>query len=243
MSGDEKQSGFPASSEQSEADYQTRKAEILKNSRFTPAVEERLRSDKFNRASPDLPGEPTSSDSWKAEKWRQLIGKNLDPDLFECVTRRLEIEDAKERALEDLSKQRGSYEDFVKTRKGIEQQKSKEFDSLCDLAFQGKDADFFRAVADILDFVREKGIPIFNEWKPDQAGEGEFLCVWKLRADGIPRTCEDRLPSLEELWLLGCRLFKWDKGRWQSGDDSAKMKDRLRKFLDRRGLPYRKMPR
>lgn len=244
-----------------EHSYQSEKDEMLKKSRFSPKIESFLRLRKYENAYPDLPREPRPFELGRTEKFRQLLGKQIDPDLFQWVAERVKEEEARERAWDDFLTERISYDNF-KTIAGKlleSREKGDGITYLCDLAIEAKDAEFFRALGEILEFVRKEGIPNLSEYERVPREEWQFLQVWILLEEACRNHSEDvfgrfrlkeefielkhRFPSLNDLWLLGCDHYGWAKGRWESEEKSEKMKDRLRKFLERRGLPYRKSPR
>lgn len=125
---------------------------------------------------------------------------------------------------------------------------------------QSKDPAIFRAIADVIDSVRANGVPDIKEWEfpTDAERGGQFLEAWSCVAENCPQSggegsiwignqfmklCHP-LPSLDEVWLLGCHRFEWDqKQRWNSGDDLEKIKERLRKYLRDYKLPWRKIRR
>ena len=234
---------------------------MLKKSRFSPKIESFLRLRKYENAYPDLPREPRPFELGRTEKLRQLLGKQIDPNLFQWVAERVKEEEARERAWDDFLAEKISYDDFqIIAGKLLESRKKGEgITYLCDLAIEAKDAEFFRAMGEILEFVRKEGTPNLSEYERVPREEWQFLQVWIRLEEACPTHSEDvfgrfrlkegfielkhRFPSLNDLWLLGCDHYGWHKGRGQYQENSEKMKDRLRKFLERRGLPYRKSPR
>lgn len=237
-------------SEEEERRMEAWQARLIGKSRFTPVVAEMLVYKLHRGIAPrTLPSHP--DDALERQTWEMGLGKKIDPDLYQWIVADLKDEARKKRVTElyDAGKIREhemEFEMMLLQRRPLEE--------LCGIALRSGDSAFFRAVADIVELINDNGVMEFQAADiPMTSEEGEWVEAYRKALYACyPRNkrCPEieklriewdyREPSIREIWLVGDALFHWTTEKFKTSNAAKSAEGRMRKFLDSRGIPYRK---